>query len=425
MVQWRGRRRSSNVEDGRGSSPRPRMRGMGGGGMRLKGGMGTLVLVAVVYFVSGGDLGQVASVLLGGGGGGPSLSSRPPAEHIRPVGEDDGAQFVSVILADTEDTWGTLFRQANARYPEPKLRLFSQAVNSACGYNTAAVGPFYCPPDQRIYLDLEFFGQLRQLGAPGDFAQAYVIGHEVGHHVQNVTGVLQAVQQQKRGQSQAAANALQVLVELQADCYAGVWAHHAETERDLLERGDVQEGLDAAAAIGDDALQSRAGRAVRPESFTHGSSAQRVGWFKRGFNSGMVRDCDTFAEAGVRLAGVNAQRRSAPARLSNNEIHAAFAQRRSDVQVKGEGVVIKVLPDDNEGSRHQKFILQLDQDRSLLVAHNIDLAQRLPGLSRGDRVRFYGEYEWNDRGGVLHWTHHDPAGRHPDGWLEYNGRRYE
>ncbi|XOV82720.1 MAG: neutral zinc metallopeptidase [bacterium] len=296
MVQWRGRRTSSNVEDARGQRAQRSVRG---GGLKLKGGIGTLVLVAVIYFM-GGDVSQILGILLGGGGA-PQVSQSAPPLEAGPLGSDDAAQFVGVILADTEATWGALFAQADARYPQPKLRLFTDAVDSACGYNTAAVGPFYCPPDQRVYLDLSFFHQLAQLGAPGDFAQAYVIGHEVGHHIQNVTGVLQAVAQRKRGLSQTDANQLQVLVELQADCYAGIWAHYAEKERHLLDPGDVEEGLAAAASIGDDALQRRAGGKVRPESFTHGTSQQRKTWFNTGQQHGSVAACDTFKNAGIQL----------------------------------------------------------------------------------------------------------------------------
>jgi uncharacterized protein len=430
MVQWRGRRRSKNVEDIRG---RPSSRPAGLGGFKLKGGIGTIVLIAVVYFM-GGDLSQILGLLMQGGQGSP-VSQSAPARPAGPVGNDDGAQFVSVILADTEATWGQIFQQSGQRYPEPKLTLFNDAVNSACGYNSAAVGPFYCPPDQKVYLDLSFFAQLKQLGAPGDFAQAYVIGHEIGHHVQNVIGILPAVQQKKQTLSQVEANQLQVLVELQADCFAGVWAHHAESQRDLLESGDIKEGMTAAASIGDDALQRRAGRSVRPESFTHGASSERVAWFKRGADTGRVDACDTFKQAGVQLSAVSL-RTTTPAsnkRVSFNQTSRntvahtadqAFAAQRSDVQVQGRGRVTKVLPDDNNGSRHQRFILRVAADQTMLVAHNIDLAQRLPGLKTGDEVAFYGEYEWNNKGGVLHWTHHDPAGRHPDGWLKYNGRTY-
>ena len=298
MVQWRGRRRSSNVEDTRGQRSARRMGGRRPGGLKL-GGVGTLVLVAVVYF-AGGDVGQILGLLLGGDTGSPGLSDPAPPAQSR-LGTDEAAQFVSVILADTETTWGAVFQRHGQRYPEPKLRLFSDGVDSACGFNSSAVGPFYCPGDQKVYLDLSFFDQLRQMGAPGDFAQAYVIGHEIGHHVQNITGVLTAVQRMKRSSSQVEANQLQVLVELQADCYAGLWAYHAEQQRDLLERGDVDEGLRAAASIGDDSLMKRAGRPIRPDAFTHGSSAQRVEWFQRGMQNGELQSCDTFSAAGVSI----------------------------------------------------------------------------------------------------------------------------
>ncbi len=424
MVQWRGRRRSTNVEDLRGrGTPRRTIRLGRGGGIKLKSGIGTIVLIAVVYFM-GGDLGQILSLLLGGDAPVVSQHPRPTGpEGVGRPGGDTDAEFVSVILADTEETWGRIFRESGQRYPEPKLTLFPGAVNSACGYNTAAVGPFYCPPDQKVYLDLSFFQQLQQLGAPGDFAQAYVIGHEVGHHVQNVMGVLPAVAQQKQRLSQTGSNRLQVLVELQADCFAGIWAHHAQARRDLLEPGDLEEGLRAAASIGDDTLQARAGRAVRPESFTHGSSAQRVEWFRRGFDSGQVGACDTFAAAGVQLSGVDLKARAADGN-GRDAVRLAYKKRQSDVLVRGEGVVLKILPDDLKGSRHQKFILDLGRRHTLLVAHNIDLADRVANLREGDTVYFAGEYEWNAQGGVLHWTHHDPAGRHPGGWLKHRGVTY-
>lgn len=304
MVDWRGRRRSSNIEDTRGQrASRGSPFGRGGGGRKVGGGMGIMgVVIVVVVMLMGGDPSALLGQILGGSGQVAAPSSAPAQPPSgAPRADDDAANFVSVILADTETTWNAIFQRAGQRYPEPKLRLFTEAVNSACGYNTAATGPFYCPPDQRVYLDLSFFNELTKLGAPGDFAQAYVIGHEVGHHVQNVTGVLPRVQQLKGRASKEQQNALQVLVELQADCYAGVWAHHAENQRDLLERGDIEEGLRAAASIGDDALQQRAGRRVRPETFTHGSSAQRMDWFKRGFDTGDVGRCDTFADAGIQL----------------------------------------------------------------------------------------------------------------------------
>jgi predicted metalloprotease len=201
-----------------------------------------------------------------------------------------------VVLADTEDTWEALFRRMNRVYEHPRLVLFSGAVESACGFAQAAVGPFYCPEDQKLYLDLSFFRDLRdRFGAPGDFAQAYVIAHEVGHHVQTLLGISQEVRGAQRRLSPAQANALSVMQELQADCFAGVWAHHADQSRQLLEQGDIEEGLNAAAAIGDDRLQRQGRGYVSPESFTHGTSAQRVGWFKRGIESGDVGQCETFS----------------------------------------------------------------------------------------------------------------------------------
>lgn len=278
-MRWRTGRRSRNVEDRRGRTA-----------TRAVGGAGAIVLIgAVVVVLLGGDPSILLNMLedAGGPATGQSGSVSATAE------EQEQADFVSAVLADTEDTWHGLFEEAGGRYREPTLTLFTGEVSSACGFNTAATGPFYCPGDENVYLDLGFFRQLDALGAPGDFARAYVIGHEIGHHVQNLTGVLGAVQkQQETGRGDA--NALQVRVELQADCYAGVWAHHAERQRDLLEAGDVEEGLQAAAAIGDDALQQRAGRTVRPDSFTHGSSAQRVQWFRLGLARGDVAACDTF-----------------------------------------------------------------------------------------------------------------------------------
>lgn len=286
-MRWKGRRRSSNVEDTRGQrAPRGR-------GVKLGGGLGGFGLIAAVAFVLlGGDPGIVLNLL---GGGGSSVATQSPTPSGSARINDEAGEFASVILADLEDTWNGLFRRGGSTYREPKLRLFTDVVDSACGRNTSATGPFYCPPDERLFLDLGFFDQLRQMGAPGDFAQAYVIAHEVGHHVQNITGVLNRVRQQQGRASQTQANALQVRVELQADCYAGVWAYYADRERQMLETGDVEEGLRAAAAIGDDTLQQRAGRRVRPESFTHGSSEQRMTWFRRGMDTGDVQACDTFA----------------------------------------------------------------------------------------------------------------------------------
>jgi predicted metalloprotease len=263
------------------------------------GGLGLLVVVAVVV-LSGGDFGQILGVLLGGGGStaAPQVGSQTVP---RSPANTEATEFVSVILRDTETTWHELFAQSGAQYREPRLVLFSNAVDSACGYATAASGPFYCPGDTKVYLDTSFFSELARMGGRGDFAQAYVIAHEIGHHVQNLSNTLPRVARLQQGASREQANALQVLVELQADCLAGVWANHAATQRDLLEAGDVEEGLQAAASIGDDRLQRNAGRRVQPESFTHGSSAQRVEWFRRGMQSGDIGACDTFSSAGVRI----------------------------------------------------------------------------------------------------------------------------
>ncbi|MEM1041503.1 MAG: neutral zinc metallopeptidase [Bacteroidota bacterium] len=276
MVQWRGRRGSSNVIDIRGNKGKAAL------------GCGP-ILIVILGLIFGVDLTQIAALL---GGGQTAQVEQAPGAGV----QDEAGEFVSVILADLETTWGTLFAERGERYPEPELVLFTDRVQSACGIAGAAVGPFYCPSDQRVYLDLSFFRQLQQLGATGDFAVAYVIAHEVGHHVQNVTGVLGAVRQQQRRLDQASANALSVRTELQADCYAGIWAHYAETERDLLEAGDIQEGIDAAAAVGDDYLQRRSGGAAVPESFTHGTSAQRAEAFQTGLRSGDLAACDTFAD---------------------------------------------------------------------------------------------------------------------------------
>ncbi len=295
-MKWRSGRRSSNIEDRRGRSPAAAGRGvkMGGG----IGGIGLLVLLAV--FLTGGNPMQLIGDLLGGGGstqpqaGVDNTARQAPRQR---GGRDDTGDFVSAVLADTEDTWTMIFNQAGARYAAPTLVLFEDAVNSACGRNTAASGPFYCPGDHKLYLDTSFFVQLQRMGAPGDFAQAYVIAHEVAHHVQNLQGISMKVQQAQRRAAKEQANQLSVLTELQADCYAGIWAHYAQRQGDLLEPGDLEEGLRAAASIGDDNIQRQSGRGVRPESFTHGSSAQRMHWFKMGLANGQVGRCDTFAAA--------------------------------------------------------------------------------------------------------------------------------
>ena len=296
-MRWENRRRSDNVEDRRGQSPGYSAAGAAPLLLRflplmVRSRTGRIVLVLGVLVVFGGRLLgiDVLSLFTGATGGG-TQSARPFSEQ-----EQQMADFVSVVLADTEDTWQQIFRAQGGSYREPTLVLFSGRVNSACGMASAAVGPFYCPGDQKLYIDLSFFNDLKERhGAPGDFAQAYVVAHEVGHHVQTLLGISQQVQQAGAGKSKAQINALSVRQELQADCFAGVWGHAANSERQLLDPGDLEEALRAATAIGDDRLQREAGGQVVPDSFTHGSSAQRVAWFRRGFDSGDIKACDTFA----------------------------------------------------------------------------------------------------------------------------------
>jgi uncharacterized protein len=253
------------------------------GGM-VGGGAGLIIaIIAALFF--GVDPGTILNQA-------PAVQqpAAPPS-----AADDEAKQFVAVILGDTERTWNQLLSQRGTEYPEPTLVLFSQAVQSACGMAGSATGPFYCPNDQQVYLDTSFFAELAQrFGAPGDFAQAYVIAHEVGHHVQNVLGVFEQTGPAQQRGSKEQANAIQVRVELQADCFAGVWAHYAQSQKDFLEWGDIEEGLQAASSIGDDRLQQQSQGYVVPESFTHGSSEQRVSWFKRGIESGSVESCDTF-----------------------------------------------------------------------------------------------------------------------------------
>lgn len=279
-MRWRHGRRSTNIEDRRVQTV-PR-------GVKLGGGAVLLALLAAVLL--GQDplavLSQVGGIDPGG----------TPAPRAPSAAENELYEFAAVVLADTEDTWHELFRRAGSRYPEPTLVTYTGATSSACGTGRAEAGPFYCPGDGTIYLDLGFVDELRRLGAPGDFAFAYVIAHEVGHHVQNVTGTAREVRAAQQRASQVDGNQLQVRMELQADCYAGIWAHHADRSRQILERGDIEEGLAAAASVGDDRLQRAAGRRVHRESWTHGSSEQRSGWFHRGYRSGSVQTCDTFAQ---------------------------------------------------------------------------------------------------------------------------------
>ncbi len=278
---WKTGRRSSNVEDRRG------VRLTGG---KIKGGGIGIILLALVGMYFGID----PSVILNSGlvdGGGPVQQS---SMQISPE-EDHLADFVSVVLADTEDTWDTIFRDAGSAYEKPKLVLFSGAVQSACGYAQSATGPFYCPADRKVYIDLGFYRELKhKLHAPGDFAQAYVIAHEIGHHVQNLLGISAKIQAQRPRLTPTAYNQLSVKVELQADCFAGVWANHANRVRHILEPGDVEEALNAASMIGDDTLQKKSRGYVVPDSFTHGTSGQRVKWFREGLNNGDIRRCNTF-----------------------------------------------------------------------------------------------------------------------------------
>lgn len=293
-MRWKGGRRSSNVEDRRGLSAG----GAAGGGaalrllpllIRSKTGRWVLVIGVVLFFaarLAGIDL---LPLLTGqSGAGGPERAIPPEQEEL--------VEFVSVVLADTEDTWEGLFQSMGRQYQQPRLVLFSGQVSSACGSANSAMGPFYCPADQRVYIDLSFYNDLREkYGAPGDFAQAYVIAHEVGHHVQTLLGISARVHEARRSASPAQANQLSVRQELQADCFAGLWGFHAHTQRQLLDSGDLGEALAAAAAIGDDRLQQQSQGRVTPDSFTHGSSAQRMAWFQRGFESGKFSACDTFS----------------------------------------------------------------------------------------------------------------------------------
>ncbi len=261
-------------------------RGAAVGGL---GGVGFLVVV-VLYMLLGGDPAQLVEQMPTQGMPSASTSAGPP-----PPGQDELADFVSVVLADTEDTWNPIFASIGRQYQEPKLVLFSGQVQSACGMAGAAMGPFYCPADHKLYIDLSFYEEMkRRFRAPGDFAQAYVIAHEVGHHVQNLLGINAEVQAMQQRASKTEANALSVRLELQADCLAGVWGYHTQRARNMLEAGDLEEALNAASAIGDDTIQRRGGGRVVPDSFTHGSSEQRVKWFRIGFETGDVASCDTF-----------------------------------------------------------------------------------------------------------------------------------
>ncbi len=284
-MRWRGERQSDNVEDRRGMSI---SRGAKVGGI---GGLG-LIAIVVVSMLMGVDPTQILQVVQQNTQS-PSISVEQSATT---AANDDMRNFVAVVLAETEDVWNDVFRQAGKTYEEPKLVLFSDAVESACGMAGSAVGPFYCPGDHKVYLDLAFFEELHsRFGASGDFAQAYVIAHEVGHHVQTLLGISEKVHELQSRSGKSESNKLSVMMELQADCLAGMWAHQADKKRQILEEGDVEEGLNAASAVGDDRIQKQTQGYVVPDGFTHGSSAQRVSWFKRGFEQGNIGACDTFS----------------------------------------------------------------------------------------------------------------------------------
>lgn len=278
-MRWQLGRRSDNVEDRRGS---------GGGGVAIGGGIGTIILALIALF-----LGVDPSIVLQQTAN--NVQINPPSQ-VNTAQQQEAAEFTATVLAYTEDAWQKIFKENGWQYREPKLVLYSGSVKSACGFAQSAVGPFYCPADQKVYIDLSFYEDLkRRHNAPGDFAQAYVVAHEVGHHVQNLLGISDQVQQRKRQVSKTEANQLSVMLELQADCFAGVWANRTEQSQQILEQGDVEEALNAASQIGDDRLQRQAQGYVVPDSFTHGSSKQRMEWFARGLQTGDINQCDTFS----------------------------------------------------------------------------------------------------------------------------------
>jgi len=296
-----GQRESENVEDVRHSSGGGG--GLGGrGGLRLGGGkmgIGTIAIALVASYFLGINPATILGAL---GDGGPLVQQTEAPRELTPEeaqasAQDPGARFVRQVLATTEDVWHAQFQQQGAKYAEPTLQIFRGATQTACGQGEAAMGPFYCPADQKVYIDLDFYDTLRsRLGAPGDFAQAYVIAHEVGHHVQNLEGTSEKLHQMQGRVSQEQYNAMSVRLELQADCYAGIWANQTQQSKQIMESGDLEEALNAAAQIGDDTLQKKSQGHVVPESFTHGTSAQRMQWFKRGFETGDMAQCNTFSQ---------------------------------------------------------------------------------------------------------------------------------
>jgi len=302
-MRWKGRRQSTNIEDRRGSGRPMRTGGpgriripIGGGTRRASGGGLGLIAILVIGYILLKALGIDPAVLLDDGSGSLPPGMDSGTGQITQQRQDEMKQFVATVLAETEDVWHGIFQSRGANYEEPVLVLFTGRVQSACGFASAASGPFYCPNDHKLYIDLSFYNQLaRQFGAAGDFAQAYVIAHEVGHHVQNLIGVLPKFNQMRSSMSEVDANRMSVRVELQADCFAGVWGHYTD-QKGLLERGDLEEALNAAHQIGDDTLQRRTQGYVVPDSFNHGTSEQRAKWFKRGFDTGRLDQCDTFNE---------------------------------------------------------------------------------------------------------------------------------
>ncbi|QTD46132.1 KPN_02809 family neutral zinc metallopeptidase [Ottowia testudinis] len=287
-MRWEGERQSENVEDRRAGG------GGGGGGFGFGGrsiGIGTIVIALLAWGVFG--INPLTTIGVLGGGGAPQVQQVPAQ---KPPAGDQGAAFVSTVLASTEDAWNQVFRDGRAQYRAPKLVLFRGVTPTACGTGQSAMGPFYCPADQKVYLDMNFFDTLsRQLGAPGEFARAYVVAHEVGHHVQTLLGTTAKVDGMRGRVSERENNALSVRMELQADCYAGIWANKSQQAKNWLDQGDIESAMNAAARIGDDALQRQQTGVVRPDSFTHGSSAQRQRWFMQGLKTGSVQACDTFS----------------------------------------------------------------------------------------------------------------------------------
>lgn len=285
-MKWQGRRRSSNVEDRRSSGGSGRGLAFGGGGIGL-------ILIIVITLLSGGNFGDIIGNLAGG-------DTTPQAPYEETQQDRELAEFVSVVLADTEDVWGQVFKKNGLNYREPTLVIFNESVRSACGVAGASTGPFYCPPDEKLYIDLSFYNDLNQkYGASGDFAMAYVVAHEVGHHVQNLLGISEQVQALRSKVSEKEYNKYSVKLELQADYFAGVWAHYQEN-RGLLDEGDIEEALTAASAVGDDRLQKQATGRVTPDSFTHGTSKQRMDWFYKGYKMGTLKDGDTFNDKSLK-----------------------------------------------------------------------------------------------------------------------------